>query len=166
MTVGTNEADLSWQPASDDVGVTGYDVYRNGAKIASTTGTAYADMSMSQGNTYQYTVDAYDAAGNISATSAAVSLTCPDTMPPSAPTKLKATPGYKRITLSWTASVDNVGVAGYYVYRNGTKFATVTGTSYTNTGLVSGKSYKYYVIAYDAAGNTSTASAKVSAVAK
>jgi large repetitive protein len=44
------------------------------------------------------------------------------------------------------------------------KFATVTGISYTNTGLVTGKTYKYYVIAYDRAGNKSAASAKVSAI--
>jgi hypothetical protein len=71
-----------------------------------------------QGNTYQYTVDAYDAAGNVSATSAAVGLTYPDTSPPSAPINLKATSGYKRLALSWAASVDNVAIAGYYIHRN------------------------------------------------
>jgi chitodextrinase len=67
--------------------------------------------------------------------------------------------------LSWKASVDNVGVTGYYIYRNSTKVATVSGTSYTNTGLVSGTEYKYYVIAFDAAGNKGDASATVSAEA-
>jgi chitodextrinase len=163
---GASEIDLSWQPSSDDVGVTGYDVYRNGAKIASTTSTTYADSGVVQGKTYYYRVDAYDAAGNVSPKSAVQSLTYPDTTAPSAPTNLKPVPGYRRIALSWTASVDNVRVAGYYIYRNGRKIATVTGTSYTNTGLVSGTTYKYYVIAYDAAGNKSGASATVSAQAK
>jgi chitodextrinase len=165
-TVGAQEIDLGWQPSSDNVGVTGYDIYRNGTKIASTTGTTYADSSVRQGRTYKYRVDAYDAAGNISATTAPLSVTYPDTTAPSAPTNLKLTPGYKRIALSWSASVDNVGIAGYYVYRNGRKIATVSGTSYTNTGLVSGTTYSYYLIAYDGAGNQSAASATVSAKAK
>lgn len=163
---GANEVDLSWQPSSDNVGVAGYDVYRNGAKVASTIGTSYDDSSVAQGNTYKYQVDAYDAAGNVSAPSAAVGLKVPDTTPPSAPGNLKLTPGYERITLSWTASEDNVGVAGYYIYRGGRKIATVKHTRYTNTGLVSGTPYRYFVVAYDAAGNKSAASATVSAKAK
>jgi chitodextrinase len=90
----------------------------------------------------------------------------PDTTPPSAPTNLKLTPGYKRIALSWKASADNVGVAGYYIYRDGAKIATVSGTSYTNTGLVSGTTYAYYLVAFDGAQNQSAPSATVSAKAK
>ena len=165
-TLVGSQADLSWQPSSDNVGVTGYDVYRNGTKIASTASTAYADSGVLQGKTYRYRVDAYDAAGNLSAKSAPQSLHDPDTTPPSAPTNLKLTPGSKRITLAWTASSDNVRVAGYYIYRNGNDIATVTGTSYTDAGLVSGRTYKYHLIAYDAAGNKSVASATVSGEAK
>jgi chitodextrinase len=164
--VGAHEVDLGWQASSDNVGVTGYDVYRNGTKIASTASTTYDDSSVSQGQTYTYTVDAYDAAGNVSAQSTGQSLAYPDTTPPSAPTNLRLTPGYKRIALSWTASVDNVGVAGYYVYRSGKRVASVTVASYTDTRLVSGTRYKYDVIAYDSAGNKSAASATVSAKAK
>src|SRR5207248_9017066 len=118
-----------------------------------------------QGRTYKDRVDAYDAAGNISAPTAPLSVTYADTTAPSAPTNLKLTPGYKRIALSWGASVDNVGVAGYYIYRNARKIATVSGTSYTNTGLVSGTTYSYDLIAYDGAWNQSAASATVSAKA-
>jgi chitodextrinase len=165
-TLVGSQADLSWQPSGDNVGVTGYDVYRNGAKIASTTGTTYADTGVSQGKTYRYRVDAFDAAGNFSAKSAPQSLSDPDTTPPSAPTNLRLKPGSKRIALAWTASTDNVRVAGYYVYRNGNVIATVTGTRYTDTGLVSGKTYKFHVVAFDAAGNRSVASATVSGKAK
>jgi chitodextrinase len=164
-TTGAHEVDLSWQPSSDNVGVTGYDVYRNGIKIASTSGTAYVDSKVRQGKTYRYRVDAYDAAGNVSAKTGALNVTVPDTRRPSRPTGLTLTPGYKRIALSWTASVDNVGVAGYYVYRNTKNIATVSGTGYTNTGLVSGKKYWYHVVAYDAAENRSAASATASAKA-
>ncbi|WP_248959603.1 cellulose binding domain-containing protein [Sphaerisporangium perillae] len=65
-------------------------------------------------------------------------------------------------TLSWTASTDNVGVTGYDVYREaGTtdvKAGTATGTSFALTGLTAGTSYTFYVVARDAAGNSSTAS--------
>lgn len=165
-TLAGSQADLSWHPSGDNVGVTGYDVYRNGAKIASTTGTAYADSGVSQGKTYRYRVDAYDAAGNFSAKTAPQSLSDPDTTPPSAPTNLTLRPGSKRIALTWTASTDNVRVAGYYIYRNGKVIATVTATRYTDTGLVSGKTYKYHVVAHDAAGNRSVAGATVSGKAK
>lgn len=70
------------------------------------------------------------------------------------------------MTLMWTASSDNVRVAGYYIDRNGNDIATTTGTSYTDAGLVSGRTYKYHLIAYDAAGNKSVASATVSGKAK
>jgi chitodextrinase len=60
-----------------------------------------------------------------------------------------------QINLSWTASTDNVGVAGYRVFRNGNQIATVTTTSYSNTGLAASTAYTYTVSAFDAAGNVS-----------
>ena len=60
-----------------------------------------------------------------------------------------------QINLSWSASTDNVGVTGYQIYRGGTLLTTVTGTSYSNTGLTPSTSYSYYVRATDAAGNFS-----------
>lgn len=80
----------------------------------------------------------------------------PDTTPPSVPANLTATAAStSQINLSWTASTDNVGVAGYDIYRNGAYLASVTGTSYNNTGLAMGTTYSYQVLAYDAAGNDS-----------
>ncbi|NJP97629.1 DUF4832 domain-containing protein [Nonomuraea sp. FMUSA5-5] len=64
-------------------------------------------------------------------------------------------------TLSWTASTDNVGVAGYRVYRGSTEAGSTTTTSFTDTGLTPATSYTYTVKAYDAAGNTSAAAAPV-----
>ena len=63
------------------------------------------------------------------------------------------------VTLSWNASSDNVAVAGYNVYRNGTKIAVSTSTGYTDSlGAATGAVYSYTVKAFDAAGNISTAS--------
>ncbi len=87
-----------------------------------------------------------------------------DTQAPSAPTGLTVTGTTSNsVSLSWTASTDNVGVTGYDVYRGTTKVATVTGTTYTDSGLSASTSYSYAVRARDAAGNVSAASASVSA---
>lgn len=64
---------LSWSASTDNVGVTGYDVYRNGAYAGTTTATAYTDTGLASGTTYSYTVKAKDAAGNVSAASSAAS---------------------------------------------------------------------------------------------
>jgi cellulose 1,4-beta-cellobiosidase len=87
-----------------------------------------------------------------------------DTTPPSAPTHPAVTGSTAgSVSLSWTASTDNVGVAAYDVYRNGSLVGSATGTTYTDTGLTAGTSYTYTVKARDAAGNVSAASAAVTA---
>jgi chitinase len=55
---------LTWGPASDNVGVAGYRVYRNGRLVKSLTRRSYADRAIRRGRTYRYAVRAYDAAGN------------------------------------------------------------------------------------------------------
>ena len=88
-----------------------------------------------------------------------------DTQAPSIPANLTATVVLSsQIDLSWSAATDNVGVSGYYVYRDGAQVASVSGTSYSNTGLSAGTTYSYAVAAYDAAGNVSTQSSAVSAI--
>ena len=72
-------------------------------------------------------------------------------------------PADTTVALSWSASSDNVGVAGYRVYRGSAQVAQLSGTSYTDGGLVDGTTYSYHVVAYDAAGNVSSASNTVSA---
>lgn len=85
-----------------------------------------------------------------------------DTTPPSAPTNLTArADSSSTIFLSWNASTDNVRVAGYRIYRNGSLIATTTSTSYTNSNLSPLTSYTYAVSAYDAAGNESARSNSV-----
>ena len=64
------------------------------------------------------------------------------------------------VTLSWKASSDNIAVAGYNIYRNGTKIAVSTSTSYSDSldGNANGSIHSYTVKAFDAVGNISTAS--------
>jgi fibronectin type 3 domain-containing protein len=162
---GTNRVDLSWQPSSDNVGVTGYNVYRDGTIITTTDGTtSYTDGPLDAG-TYQYEVRALDAAGNLSNPSNTATVTVPDTQKPTAPQNLTATAnGSSQVDLSWQAATDNVGVTGYRVFRGTTQIATLgpSATSYSDTGLSSG-TYQYTVNAVDAAGNVSDASNTASA---
>jgi hypothetical protein len=67
------QVSLSWKAATDNVGVTGYDVWRNGTRVASTAATTWSESPAA--GTYMYTVIAYDAAGNRSAASNSVSVT-------------------------------------------------------------------------------------------
>jgi hypothetical protein len=87
-----------------------------------------------------------------------------DTQAPSAPTNLAATTqSSSQISLSWSASSDDVGVTGYKIFRNGTQVGTVNATTYLDTGLSAATTYSYTVAAYDAAGNSSSQSSAKSA---
>jgi hypothetical protein len=87
-----------------------------------------------------------------------------DNTAPTVPSSLTATAASSsQIDLSWKASSDSVGVKGYKVYRGSTQVATVSGTSFSNTGLSANTKYTYTVAAYDAAGNTSSKSSSASA---
>src|SRR5881296_2834941 len=160
---GSTGANLSWSASTDNVGVTGYIVRRNGVQIATPATTSFADTGLSAATTYSYTVAARDAAGNLSPDSASVSITIADTTPPTTPIGLTAAvAGSTGANLSWSASTDNVGVTGYIVRRNGVQVATPATTSFADTGLSAATTYSYTVAARDAAGNTSPDSASVS----
>jgi bacillolysin len=79
-----------------------------------------------------------------------------DTEAPTAPTNLSSSNVTQTtFTLSWTASTDNVGVAGYEVFMNGASYSSVTGTTANITGLTESTTYSFYVVAEDEAGNVS-----------
>jgi chitodextrinase len=274
-STGTNSAALAWGASTDNVGVTGYHVWRGDAnysnwiQIATVSASTlnFTDNSLSSGTSYTYGVRAFDAAGNVSAssntikvvtnagdtTAPTVNVTAPaagatvsgttvisanasdnvgvknvqfkldgtllgsqlttapygvswdttkvangshtltaiaadaagntasssvtvtvnnqiiDTSPPTQPAGLTATAvSSSQINLAWGASTDNVGVTGYQIYRStvGTAaglIATVNTTSYGDAALSANYSYNYYIVALDAAGNKSVASATVSA---
>jgi glucose/arabinose dehydrogenase/chitodextrinase len=164
--VSGSQINLSWTASTDNVGVTGYRVFRNGTQVGTSTTTTYSDTGLVAATNYTYTVSAVDAAGNISTPSATASATtaAPDTAPPSQPTGLTATAmSSSQINLSWTASTDNVGVIGYRVFRNAVQVATATTTTYNDTGLAAATTYTYTLSAVDAAGNNSASSAAATA---
>jgi chitodextrinase len=84
-----------------------------------------------------------------------------DLSAPDAPTNLHATGAdASSISIEWNAPADDVGVAGYRIFRDGSFIAQVGAqTTYTDTGLAPDTEYHYEVNAFDAAGNTSAASA-------
>src|SRR5204862_543678 len=152
---GSSGANLSWSASTDNVGVTGYIVRRNGVQVATPATTSFADTGLSAATTYSYTVAARDAAGNISPNSTSVSITIADTTPPTTPIGLTAavagSSNPSGANLSWSASTDNVGVTGYIVRRNGVQVATPVTTSFADTGLSAATTYSYTVAARDAA---------------
>ena len=149
---------LSWSASSDAVGVVGYGLYRAGTLIGTASTTTGIFSGLTCNTNYTLAVDAYDAAANRSTkTTVMVATTgCPDTSPPSTPTGL-AVSGVSQtgVTLSWSSSSDNVGVAGYDVFAQGAKVSTTTQTTHTYGSLTCGTSYSLGVVAFDAAGNRS-----------
>ncbi len=157
---------LSWSAATDNVGVAGYGVYRNGTLVASTSQTTDTLSALACETTYTLGVDAHDAAGNRSAQTPLVVTTgaCPDTTAPSDPSGLTITSASATaISLSWTPSTDNVAITGYNLFLNGTKVASTSATKYSFDGLSCGTSYSLGVQAYDAAGNRSAQNSIVAA---
>ncbi|HVW23597.1 MAG TPA: Ig-like domain-containing protein [Candidatus Saccharimonadales bacterium] len=161
----TSTITVAWNAASDNVGVTAYDIYRNGSLIRSQAGTSYTDSGLAVFATYSYTVRARDAAGNASNLSSALfASTAQDTAPPSVPDNIHETGStVSSVSLAWNDSTDDVGVAGYHIYRNGSLIATQGGTIFTDTGLSVNSDYSYTISAFDAAANTSAQSATFSA---
>ncbi len=167
---GTTETttNLSWSGATDNVAVTGYDVFRNGALIGSTTtATTFAVTGLTASTVYSFTVKSKDAAGNVSLVSNTVTVTtltpAPDTTAPNAPTLSASGTTSTTTNLSWTGATDNVAVTGYDVLRNGALIgSTTTATTFAVTGLTASTAYTFNVRAKDAAGNVSLNSNTVS----
>src|SRR5689334_25275860 len=81
---GGHEIDLSWVGSTSPIGVAGYDISRDGTKVATVSGAtlSYADKGLTDATTYSYTVDSFDAVGNTSNQSAPASATTADVTAP------------------------------------------------------------------------------------
>jgi chitodextrinase len=153
---------LAWTSSTDNVGVTGYAVFRDGTQIGTTPVAGYTAGNLACGKSYTVGVEAYDAAGNRSARAQAVVSTtpCPDPTKPSAPQVSLAGKTDTTVSVVWQPGIDNVGVVAYQLYKNGLGFHNnrVVGTTYTFTGLQCGTTYDLGVTAVDAVGNESARS--------
>src|SRR6185437_15295590 len=164
---------LTWTAATDDVGVTSYLVERcAGAGCSSFTqlgtspGATFTDTGLTMGTSYSYRVRASDGAGNLgpySNVATGMTTTGTDGTAPTAPSNLVATAlSSVKVSLTWSAWTDNVGVTSYLVERcawNGcasfAEVGTAPGPAFTDSGLFPGDAYSYRVRATDAAMNLS-----------
>ena len=160
--VGGTSFEVRWTASTDNVGVTGYNVYVNGVYNKTVTNPATTLIGLSNLTTYSISVQAVDAAKNRSALSAQISATTTDSTAPSAPTNVASSNVTKTgVRVTWTAATDNVAVTNYNIYRNGAYVATVSGTTtaYNFAGLTAGTSYNITVRALDAAKNFTNSTA-------
>ena len=165
VSTSTASANLSWTASTDNVGVTYYKIYVNGIFHSNSAATTATVSGLAQGTTYTFYVIAVDAAGNASTQSnTATGTTLTDTQAPAAPANLEVTSvGTNNIAVQWTAATDNIGVTAYDIYVNGELMGSTSSTSTNIANLNPLTAYSIYIVAKDAAGNTSPPSNTVNA---
>ena len=162
--VSGSQINLSWTASTDNVGVLGYSISRNGAAVGASATTSYADTGLSPGTPYSYTVSAFDAAGNVSAPSAPATATtlAVDTQPPTGSVVINggaAATASPTVTLTLSATDAQGPVTQMRFSNSGTSWSTAEAYATTKTWtLTSGAGTKtVYVQFQDAAGNWSGA---------
>ncbi len=147
-------ATIAWHASTSSAGISSYKIYRNGTLAGTVAGTttAFTDTGLKAYTSYSYTVIALDANQKQSAASAALVIKTPDLTPPTTPTNVTlVSKTSTSVTIKWTASTDNVSVAGYDIYRNGIDIGWVGQgiTTFTDSKLLANTTYKYQVVAWD-----------------
>jgi chitodextrinase len=161
----TMSVTLSWSASTDNVGVVAYDVYSGTTLVTSVQWTMATVQDLVSGTTYTFTVRSRDAAGNLSAASQPITVMngcCGTPNQPSVPTNVaysKVT--YTSLTLSWTASTDEIGIEWYEVFDVGVMIGSSKSTQYDVTGLLPGTSHTFTVRAVSTRSMNSDASSPV-----
>lgn len=171
-TATSTQISLTWTGSTDNIGVSQYIIERSTSatsgfsQLAVSNINSYINTGLIANTTYYYRIRAQDAAGNLSSYSNVASghtgQLVVDIQKPSNPSNLTATATSTQITLSWSASTDNVGVSGYYILRSTTSGANYvqissnTSRQYVDSGLSANTTYYYVVRAYDLAANVSS----------
>ena len=160
---GSNLVTLSWSPSTDNVGVAGYTVLRNGSPIGSSTTTNYSDTTVNPSTPYTYTVEAYDAAGNVSAPSTPFMITTPaaSANPPVISGVTVSAITTSGATISWTTDIPSstqvlYGTSLPYSQSTTLNSAQVTSHSQTLSGLTANTPYHYAVQSTGSSANTAT----------
>ncbi|MBI2097646.1 MAG: fibronectin type III domain-containing protein [Candidatus Vogelbacteria bacterium] len=161
--ISSSQINLTWTASTDNIAVTGYKIFRNGAQIATTPTNSFQNTGLAPATAYTYAVAAYDAAGNPSAQSASVSATtqpAADITPPVISAVTVSAVSTSTATVAWTTNepatsqVDYGFTAGY---GQSTVPTTVLVTSHRQllANLSPATLYHYRVKSKDAAVNES-----------
>jgi hypothetical protein len=152
---------VRWSASTDNMGVTGYKVYRNNAVVATLNALSYTDSGLTPATTYSYRVSAIDAAGNESGLSTAASVTTPAIPAPviSGVTSASITTASARI--QWTTNEPTTGRVEYGTttsYGSSVATGTTAGTSHSVdlTGLKAATAYQFRVVVTNASGVIAT----------
>ncbi|WP_056465410.1 fibronectin type III domain-containing protein [Bacillus sp. FJAT-25509] len=174
-------ATITWNAASDNIGVTGYTIYKDGVKVGTnyttTNKTSFTLTGLAPANEYTFKVEADDATGNRTSNGPEIKVTTNGEADKTAPllpanteikeptTTISASdtfsgqevnavyPGFTWASVAWEAASDETGIAGYNVYANGKLNGFATTNKFTLSDLQPGKKYNVEVEAVDLAGN-------------
>ncbi len=168
QSVSSTGTTIIWTPTTDNVGVAGYNIYRDGAVVSQLAIPPFRDTGLTPGVTYTYNISAFDAQGNVSAQSPILSVTIIDLSPPTVPANLTVTSDTNTsVSLSWTASTGGGGVGGYRLLKGTSPSSMsivngyVTGTTYTYTKASPNTTYYFAVESYNLLGISSAPCAPV-----
>jgi glucose/arabinose dehydrogenase len=149
------QINLSWSASTDNVGVTGYNLFRDGVQVGTPTGPSFLDPGVTPATTHTYTVSARDAAGNVSALSTAASATTPAfTISSVGAFSITATTAL----VSWTTdqpanSQVEYGTTTSYGALTALDATQASNHSQTLSGLIPGTTYHYRVRSVDSGGH-------------
>jgi len=150
---------VSWNKPWDNVGVDGYNIYRNNQYYATVFNTNYIDYGVSSNSQYEYGIVAFDAARNYTHISDKKSVSVggsnnSSSAPNSEPSQGSNVPSQLRAEilngnqakLFWSAPQGNI--KGYNVYRDGGYVTSTSATDYTDSQMSWGQDYRYQIVAY------------------
>ncbi|MBI4597195.1 MAG: S8 family serine peptidase [Candidatus Omnitrophica bacterium] len=157
----STKVNLSWGASVDDVGVTGYQVFRGSALLGTTTATTYTDTTVTGSTTYSYTTKGYDAANNVSLASNVATVTTPQA-PFSITSYAVTSKTSSTATITWTSNTPSTGAVWYGLTGRKGKTTTlslsatdsISATTHTVvlSGLTRATSYSYQVRAQSSTG--------------
>ncbi len=158
------QTSLTWNPSTDNIGVAGYHLFRDGVEVAATAQTFYQDLGLTGSTVYTYELKAFDLAGNLSPATVQVQVTTKDVTPPTQPGNFIAmSPSCKQVALTWLPSTDDIAVGSYTILRGTSPSSlsqiarvTSTVTAFTDYHLNPSTAYYYGLEAVDTYGNVST----------
>jgi hypothetical protein len=149
FTVISNTMNLKWNASTDNVSVTGYKIYKGGIEIGTSTVSSYTDTAVA-GATYNYTIKAYDAAGNLSASSNIATVNLPQTAVLSITSTSVSSISSTSTKISWTTNISSTGIVSYGTSADNLNYKINAATPGTNQSVsifrLSRRTKYYYTI--------------------